>query len=216
MPKRFDRRYFETASRDEHCVSRPIVVPFMWSISGEQAKILTDRILSLERLRNRMLSPVRHMIKPKSWQRQGVGVLCCLLGLIWVGNPIFHSVCHLVDLPHQHPTGPAFGHGHSHSHGHSHAHDMPSSRLSDEQTASEQAPGSDPDSPHREPSDSEGPLLFIQSLETETCCPAHHCLHRKQAPPALGTLNLDSVNFFSSAELGTSSARGPPILLDVC
>ena len=172
-----------------------------------------------------MLAPLRRIAKSKSWQRQGLGVLCCLLGLIWAGNPIFHSVCHLVDLPHQHPTGPAFSHGHSHGHdhshahrhshadGHSHTHDAPRSPSSNEQTASEPASGSDPDSPHRAPSDSEGPLLFMQSLETETCCAAHHRLRLKHAPPALGALDLDNVDFFSSAELGTSGARGPPVIL---
>ena len=188
--------------------------------------------LSSKQLKNYMLSPVRRIAKPKSWQRQGVGVLCCLLGLIWVGTPIFHSLCHLIDLQHQHPTGSAFNHGHgsshahghshghshghAHDHGHSHARDMPSNRGADDQTALAQTPGSDPDSPHREPNESKGPLLFIQSLETETCCPVHQRLLLKQAPPALGTFNLDSVDFFSSAELGTSGARGPPIILGAC
>ena len=188
-----------------------------------------EQVLDLEKLRNRMVFPVQRIVKPKSWRRQGVGILCCLLGLIWVGHPIFHNVCHLVDLPHQHPEGSAFGHdhgqrhghgrhhghshGHSHGHGHGHAHDVPSRHLPDDRLASGQTPGADPESPHREPSDGEGPLLFMQSLETEICGSADHCALLKQSPPALGVLNFDSVDFFSSAELGTIGARGPPIIL---
>ena len=174
-----------------------------------------------------MPSPIRRIAKFKSWKSQATGVLCGLLGLIWAGNPIFHNVCHLIDLPHQHPTGPAFSDGHSHGHGHghsqghhhgpghSHTHLTPSSRLSDDATASEQNPGSDPDSPDREPKDSEGPLLLIQALEIETCCPMHHRLHLKQVPPALDTVNLDRFIFFSSVRLGATGARGPPITQDL-
>ena len=108
------------------------------------------------------------------------------------------------------------GHGQHHGHGHSHTHHMPGSGLSDDATRSEENPESDPDSPDRKPNESEGPLLFIQSLEIETCCPAHHRLQLKQVPPALDTVNLDRVNFFSSVQLGTTGARGPPIISDLC
>ena len=176
-----------------------------------------------------MLFPVRRIAKPSSWQRQGAGMLCCLLGLIWIGNPSFHSFCHLVDLPHQHPTGSAFSHGHGHDHshshghdhdhdhgaGHSHHHDATTNDLADGRIAREPTPDTAPDAPPREPSDSEGPFIFMQSLETETCCSANQCLTLKQALPALDLANLDSVDFFSSVELGTIGPRGPPSVLDL-
>ena len=162
-----------------------------------------------------------HIVKQKSWRRQGVGMLCCLLGLIWVVNPSFHSLCHFVDLPHQHPDGSAFKHGHGHSHGHEHGHshghehdhDLATSALVATESSTGRAVDHDPEAPHREPNDSDGPCFFMQLLETETCCSVHNSLFLNRPTPALGESSFAKTGFFSSVELGTIGARGPPTSL---
>ena len=159
----------------------------------------------------------------KLWRRQGVGLLCCLLSFVWFGIPSFHSFCHFADLPHQHPSGSAFSHDHGHGHhGHDHGHhdhshhdhhDSIKSSLAGNETAGNGSGEPSSDLPHREPSDSEGPLFSLQLLESESCCSAPPSLFLASACPVLGEANIHGLEFYSSAELGTIGARGPPILL---
>jgi len=183
-----------------------------------------------------MKTKVQRNRRQKPWRRQGVGLLCCLLSFIWFGIPSFHSFCHFADLPHQHPSGSAFSHDHGHSHddhghshgdhGHSHgdlnhshgdlnhSHDLIKSSLAGSENTAERTSEPNPERPYREPSDNEGPLFTLQLLESETCCSAPHSLFLNQACPALDEANFHRIGFFSSAELGTIGARGPPIALD--
>ena len=171
-----------------------------------------------------MKSIVQRIRKQMPWRRQGVGLLCCLLSLIWFGIPSFHSFCHFADLPHQHPSGSAFSHDHSHGHDHSHDHDHhshdhhshapPKNAFADNTKAGENAPHPDPELPHREPSDNEGPLFSWQLLESDFCCSAQNSLSLNQAFPVFDEPNCFSNGFFSSAELGTIGARGPPAPLE--
>ena len=181
-----------------------------------------------------MKTKVQRNRKQKSWRRQGVGLLCCLLSFIWFGIPSFHSFCHFADLPHQHPSGSAFSHDHGHSHddhdhshgdhshshdnhGHSHddhSHDLLKSSLAGSENAADSASEPNPGRPYREPGDNEGPVFTLQLLESETCCSAPNSLFLNQACPALDEANFHRIGFFSSAELGTIGARGPPISLD--
>ncbi len=170
--------------------------------------------------------------KQKLWRRQSVGLLCCLLSFVWFGIPSFHSFCHFADLPHQHPSGSAFSHGHSHGHhdhghhGHDHSHDHGhhdhshhdhhdsiKSSLAGNETAGNGSGEPTSHLPHREPSDSEGPLFSLQLLESESCCSAPPSLFLASACPVLGVANIHGLEFYSSAELGTIGARGPPISL---
>ncbi|MGB1929434.1 MAG: hypothetical protein ACPHO8_08990 [Mariniblastus sp.] len=179
----------------------------------------------------------------KLWRRQGVGLLCCLLSFVWFGIPSFHSFCHFAELPHQHPSGSALSHDHGHyghdhdhreqgHHSHDHKHhdhehhdhrhhdhshrdrqDLVNRSLAGNETAENGAGEPSSDLPHREPSDSEGPLFSFQLLESESCCSAPCSLFLAPACPALGVVNAHGLEFFSSAELGTIGARGPPISL---
>ena len=142
--------------------------------------------------------------KQTSWRRQGLEMLCCLLVLIWFGNPNFHSFCHLVDLAHQHPTGSLFSH--------SHTQDLSNSFLVDTGDTAERLSESDPASPYRQPGDSDAPILHMHLLETEACCSVPYEVFLDQALPALDGPKFKRAEFFSSAELGTISARGPPIM----
>ena len=193
-------------------------------------------------------NPQRHA-KQTSWRRQCVEMLCCLLGLIWVGNPNFHSFSHIVDLPHQHPTGSIYSHSPTtessslffgnreyYSHGPFFIEDEQRSSRSDlgdsfagiheslpsnqelskgsplgQEDAAERATESDPEPPCREPSDSDAPFFFMHLLEIEACCSAPYEVFLEQAVPVLDEPNFESSGFFSSAELGTIGARGPPI-----
>ena len=168
-----------------------------------------------------MKTKVQRNRKQKSWRRQGVGLLCCLLSFIWFGIPSFHSFCHFADLPHQHPSGSAYSHDHDHDHDHGHSHDdhghshdVLKSSLAGSENAADSASEPNPGRPYREPGDNEGPVFTLQLLESETCCSAPNCLFLNQACPALDEANFHRIGFFSSAELGTIGARGPPISLD--
>ena len=143
--------------------------------------------------------------KQTSWRRQVLEMLCGLLVLIWFGNPNFHSFCHLVNLGHQHPTGSVFSH--------SHTQDLPNAALADNGDAAERLTESDPASPYRQPGDSEAPILHMHLLETEVCCSAPYAVLLDLALPALDEPNFIRTGFFSSAELGTIGARGPPIFM---
>lgn len=187
--------------------------------------------------------------KQKSWRGQCVEMLCCLLGLIWVGNPNFHSFSHIVDLPHQHPTGSIYSHSpppesnsllffnrefYSHDRffiedeqrssrsdlGDSFAgiheslpsnQELPNGSLLDKANAAEIATESDSEPPYREPSDSDAPFFCMHLLEIEAYCSALYEVFLDQALPVLDEPNFDNLGFFSSAELGTIGARGPPI-----
>ena len=141
--------------------------------------------------------------KQTSWRRQALEMLCCLLVLIWFGNPNFHSFCHLVDLAHQHPAGSIFSH--------SHTQDIPTTSLVDKRDVAERLTESDPASPYRQPGNSDAPILYMHLLETEACSSVPYDVFLDQALPALDQPNLTSTEFISSAELGTIGARGPPI-----
>ena len=157
--------------------------------------------MKLKVQRNRMQKP---------WRRQGVGLLCCLLSIVWFGIPSFHSFCHFADLPHQHPSGSAF----SHDHGHDHGHDLLKNSLASNGNAAESKSEPSSELPHREPGDNEGPEFSLQLLDSETCCSAPNSLLLNQAFPAVSEVNIHCIGFFSSAELGTNGARGPPVSMD--
>ena len=169
----------------------------------------------------------------KSWRRQGLEMLFCLLGLIWVGNPNFHSFSHLVDLSHQHPNGSVYSHSQNSS-------ETPAANLTEAPTAMVDAGDSlakldsslashEPDSvasdateangksspktPGREPDDSDAPFFYLHLLETEASCSASFEISLDLSLPLLDKPNFECVGLFSSAELGTIGARGPPVLM---
>lgn len=156
-----------------------------------------------------------------SWRRRVLGGVCCVLGLVWVGLPSFHSFCHFADLPHQHPTGSSYSHGHSHDghdhhhghdhthphdHGHSHSHAAPAKDLAGKDAREN---SQTPDSPDREPSD-DAPFVFMQLLEAETVGAISSVVELDLDSPALEKTTHESSGLFSSVELGTIGARGPP------
>jgi len=149
----------------------------------------------------------------RSWRRQGVGILCCLLGMLWLSAPNFHSFSHLVGLPHQHPDGSVHSHGpgetanhrHPHSHGGSpHVHPV-GEEAAEGTTPSEQK------TPDREPDDRDAPLLNLHLLEMAGCDSDPYDLGLDQALPVSDEPSSTETRLFSSAQCGTLSARGPPL-----
>ena len=160
-------------------------------------------------------------------------MLCCLLGLIWVANPNFHSISHIVDLQHRHPTDSVYRHSQT-------ADSISLSDLEHQGLASDSSPfngqpstdgfagtnpvsgegvqsdfvsESDPDSPAREPDDSDAPFFYLHLIEKEAVCSLQYEVDLVQAMPVLDKPNFECKSFFSSAESSTIGARGPPSLL---
>ena len=160
--------------------------------------------------------------KQKSWRRQCVEMLWCLLALIWVANPNFHSFSHLIDLSHQHPTGSIYSHnldpgdlfvGFHESLLSNQTH--PNASLGDNGPAARSTAWADPRSPNREPSDSDAPIFYMHLLEGEACCSVPYEVFINQDLPVLDEPNFECIGFFSAAQLGAISARGPPIVMAV-
>lgn len=187
-------------------------------------------------------------VNQKSWQRQCVEMLCCLLGLICVANPNFHSFVHLFDVKHQHLAGSIYNHGADATSGSlaqyreyysqgsfltvdgqrfpqtdlragvnqsfSSNQGVPGDPFFDQdgpETQSTTAPY--PESPDREPSDSDAPFFYTHVFETEACCLTPFELFLEQPLLVNDEPNFESIGLFSSDELGTIGARGPPTFM---
>ncbi|MEM7457779.1 MAG: hypothetical protein AAF456_25870, partial [Planctomycetota bacterium] len=166
--------------------------------------------------------------------------MVALLCLICVGNPNFHSFCHLVGQTHQHSADSIYSHnpdagasslypgtyGAFDENGHDSV-DLKEAFEDLQRTLpaiqgisrsslvckvdAKSANGSVPGSPDREPGESDGPYFCLHLFESEACSPASYELDLDQALPALDDPDFSSTGFSVSAELGTIGARGPPL-----
>ena len=156
--------------------------------------------------------------KQRSWRQQCVEMLCCLLGLIWVGNPSFHSFSHLVDFPHQHPSGSTFSHDlDATSNKESSFYDSLLASTDDGQTHASWSslPWSTvhaeptPESSDEPGDNDDAPVFYV--LEIEASVSETYVVSTAEDLLVIDDLCFESIGFSSLQELGTVSPRGPPV-----